>query len=256
MNRFTRFRRRRAAKQRRPASVRLQLELLEPRNLLNVAPTNVLVNNPAEDTTAQDTQSETAIVLGPGSKITVAFNDDFGSSLASATDSIIGYSVSSNAGSSFQDQGALPPGPNGTGTDPVLARSNATGTIFMSTNQSDPTAPSFNYLGVGVNVYRSTNNGVTFQQPISVAPGLVHGVDHEDKPWIAVDNNPGPGYGNVYLVWRDFSGNFANNRILFARSTDDGETWGPSVAIQAPKLLGGNSSSFQGAFVTVGPDHV
>jgi hypothetical protein len=106
-----------------------------------------------------------------------------------------------------------------------------------------------------VNVYRSTNDGVTFQQPVSVAPGLVQGVDHEDKPWIAVDNTPGLGYGNVYLVWRDFSNTVANNQILFARSTDDGQTWGPNVAIQAPKLLGGNSSSFQGPFVTVGPDH-
>jgi hypothetical protein len=255
MTRFTRFGRRPSVTKRRPAPVRLEVELLEARNLLSTPPTNVLVNNPAEDTTAQDTQSETAIVLGPNSRITAAFNDDFGSSLASATDSIIGYSVSGNAGSSFQDQGILSPGPRGTGTDPVLARSDATGTIFMSTNQSDPTAPSFNYLGVGVNVYRSVNNGVTFQQPTSVAPGLVQGVDHEDKPWLAVDNSPGPGYGNVYLVWRDFSSTFANNSILFARSTDDGQSWGPRVVIQAPKLFGGNSTNFQGAFVTVGADH-
>jgi hypothetical protein len=66
MNRFTLFQRRpQTKKRRRPAAVRLQLELLEPRNLLNVAPTNVLVNNPAEDTTAQDTQSESTIVVGP-----------------------------------------------------------------------------------------------------------------------------------------------------------------------------------------------
>jgi hypothetical protein len=255
MNRFPRFRRRLDANKRRLTCVRLNLEFLEPRNLLNGTPTNVLVNNPAEDKTAQDTQNETAIVLGSGSKITVAFNDDFRSLLTSPTDSIIGYSVSGNTGASFQDQGILPPGPNGSGTDPVLARSNATGTIFMSTNQSNPTYASFSYLGVGVNVYRSTDDGVTFQQPASVAPGLVQGVDFEDKPWIAVDNTPGLGYGNVYLVWRDFSNMSADNRILFARSIDDGQTWGPSVVIQAPKLLGGNSSSFQGPFVTVGPDH-
>jgi hypothetical protein len=242
-----------ATARRRSPLARPQVESLEPRALLSF--TNVLVNNPAEDSTAQDTQSETAIVLGTGSTITVANNDDFGSLLSSPTDTIIGYSVSGDAGVSFQDQGILPPGPLGTGTDPVLVRSNATGTIFMSTNQSDPTAASFNYLGVGVNVYRSSNDGLTFQQPSSVAPGLVHGVDHEDKPWITVDNNPGSGYGNVYLVWRDFSGTIANNRILFARSTDDGQTWGSTVVIQAPKLLGGNSSSFQAAFVTVGPDH-
>src|SRR5262249_36576905 len=113
-------------------------------------------------------------------------------SLTDPNDNLIGYSVSSDAGASFQDQGNPPSTPHGTGTDPVLARSLATGTVFLSTNQSDPASPAFNYLGVGVNVYRSTNNGPTFQQPVSVAPGLVHGVDHEDKPWIAVDNSPGP----------------------------------------------------------------
>src|SRR5262245_46657880 len=90
-------------KNRRQSSARLTLELLEARNLLS-APTNVLVNNPAEDTTAQDTQSETAIVLGPNSKVIAAFNDDNGSLLTSPSDSIIGYSVSSNGGASFQDQ--------------------------------------------------------------------------------------------------------------------------------------------------------
>jgi hypothetical protein len=232
----------------------LELELLEARNLLSF--TNVLVNNPAEDTTTQDTQSESATVLGANAKLIVAFNDDFGSSLSSPTDSIVGYSVSSNGGASFQDQGTPPPGPNGTGTDPVLARSNVTGTVFLSTLQSDPTAASFPtpYLGVGVNVFRSTNNGVTFGQPINGAPGLVQGVDHEDKPWIAVDNNPGPGYGNVYLVWRDFS-SASKNGILFSRSTDDGLTWGPSGGMPITTPSSNLFVSDQGAYVTVGPDH-
>lgn len=53
----------------RPLRPRLLLELLEARNLLDSGLANILVNNPALDTTAQDTQSETAIVLGAGSKI-------------------------------------------------------------------------------------------------------------------------------------------------------------------------------------------
>jgi hypothetical protein len=51
------------------------VELLEARNLLDGGFANVLVNNPAEDTTAQDTQSETAITLGAGSRIIAAYND-------------------------------------------------------------------------------------------------------------------------------------------------------------------------------------
>jgi hypothetical protein len=69
MIRFTSLRHRPRTK-RRPTSERLRLEHLEARNLLDGTPSNVLVNNPAEDTIPmQDTQSETAIVLGANSKI-------------------------------------------------------------------------------------------------------------------------------------------------------------------------------------------
>ena len=76
MNRFLRFRRRRDARKQRPACMRLELEPLEARNLLNAAPTNVLVNNPAEDTIPmQDTQSESAIVLGADSNVVTTMNE-------------------------------------------------------------------------------------------------------------------------------------------------------------------------------------
>ena len=38
------------------------------------------MNNPAEDSTNHDAQSETAIVLGAGSNVVVAYNDDGGAS--------------------------------------------------------------------------------------------------------------------------------------------------------------------------------
>jgi hypothetical protein len=42
--------------------------------------------------------------------------------------------------------------------------------------------------------------------------------------------------------------------MYLTRSTDDGQTWGPSggVTIRSPRA---NSTNFTGAFVTVGPDH-
>src|SRR5262249_20504029 len=97
----------------------------------------------------------------------------------------------------------------------------------------------------------------TFALPIDGSPGFVEGVDRADKPWIAVDNNPGSGYGNVYLVWTDF--NFKNNGgltdkgIYLTRSTDDGLTWGPSGGVPIDVKPGSNA--VQGGFVTVGPDH-
>jgi len=55
-----------------------ELELPEARSLLSF--TSVLVNNPVEHTSKQDTQSETAIALGASSDIVVAYNDDGGPS--------------------------------------------------------------------------------------------------------------------------------------------------------------------------------
>jgi hypothetical protein len=251
MKRFTRFRRRPHTTKGRPASARLEVELLEARNLLDGTPTNVLVNNPAEDTIPkQDTQSETAIVLGANSNIVVAYNDT-GAYTPGVNWHLIGYSLSDDGGASFTDQGTLPQNPYGDGTDPVLARSTRTGTIFLSTLTFDTTLSSAASVVEGdhVNVFRSSDNGVTFAAPINGSPGFVPGVDQQDKDWLTVDNFPGPGQGNVYLAWRDYSSNSANNGIMFTRSTDDGRTWGPSGGT----FLG--AGAVQGADVVVGPDH-
>ena len=58
--------------------------------------TNVLLNNPSVDVTANDTQSETAIVLGAGNNVVSSFNDS-GSNAVSST-KFTGYSTSSNSG--------------------------------------------------------------------------------------------------------------------------------------------------------------
>src|SRR5688572_7072821 len=62
----------------------------------------VLVNDAAGDVTAQDTQSETALVLGTGSNLVCAFNDS-GSFLG--TDSFTGWAYSSDSGASWTDPG-------------------------------------------------------------------------------------------------------------------------------------------------------
>ncbi len=58
-----------------------------------------LVNNPAADATAQDTQSETALVLGSGSNVIAGFNDS-GSYLGGASH-FTGWSTSTDAGASL-----------------------------------------------------------------------------------------------------------------------------------------------------------
>jgi hypothetical protein len=242
-----------SASRRRPA-----LEPLEARNLLDGGLANVLVNNPATDTSAQDTQSETAIVLGAGSKIVVAYND---TGLTSAAfPGWAGFSMSANGGATFADQGSL----NHSLADPVLARSSKTGTIFLSTigldSQSVNPAPPPPLLAVGeeqVSVFRSTNNGAAFHDPVNGTPGFLANVDYMDKPWIAVDNFPGPGYGNVYLVadhaQQLVSGGPVTYDMPLTRSTDDGLTWVPNGGT----LLTSSSEpgDFLGPNVTVGPDH-
>jgi hypothetical protein len=92
-----------------------------------------------------------------------------------------------------------------------------------------------------IQVFRSDNNGASWQAPVNGTPGG----SSEDKEWITVDNFPGSGNGNVYLVARNFG---AGNGIYLTRSTDGGATFAPS---------GGTFivSGMQGAFVTVSPNH-
>jgi hypothetical protein len=239
---------------RRPQSQRLELELLEARNLLSF--TNVLVNNPAEDTIPkQDTQSETAIVLGANSNVVVAYNDTGALSYPTPFNpTVTGYSLSTNAGASFTDKGQLPSSPPYWAFgDPVLARSSKTGTIFMSTtsvNTNNSAVLSVNLTGEQINIFRSQDNGASFSGPIDGTPGFVPLVDFQDKPWVAVDNYAGPGYGNVYLAWADLGSPTGENiGEFFTRSTDDGLTWGPTGGV----TIGDKFD--QNAFVTIGPDH-
>src|SRR5262249_20168452 len=243
--------------------VRPQLELLEARNLLS--PTNVLVNNPAEDgATTAFTQSETSSVAF-GNTIVVGYNDTdtLGTSVQLDTHTQ-GVSISTDGGTTFSDLGTLPTGSNGPFSDPVLARDSSSGTIYWASVAAG------NFLGAGpatgpsppfvpaIDVTRSFDGGSTFQNAVNAAPGF--GSDYSlDKPWIAVDNFPGLGQGNVYVAFSPYvftSTGLRDQGIYFTRSADGGASWGPSgaVPIRTPK---GNQGAVpaHGAFVTVGSDH-
>ncbi|MBO0857722.1 MAG: PxKF domain-containing protein [Chloracidobacterium sp.] len=196
-----------------------------------ISPYNSLTNNNAGATgTGFFTQSETTL-LAFGNTVVVGFNDS--GSNSGGTNKFTGFARSTDGGATFTDGGALPTNPNGDVGDPVLARNEATGRIYFATLQ---------FSNSGVNVFRSDDNGATWTAPAQGAPGKS---GFQDKEWITVDNFAGAGNGNVYVVARDFG---AGNGIYLFRSTDNGDTYGPS---------GGTliTPGSQGAFVAVSPDH-
>lgn len=196
---------------------------------------NPIVNNPSGDTSAQDTQSETAVVFASGQNVIAAFNDS-GAHIGGAS-RFTGWSLSTDGGATFTDKGDLPASTDGDSGDPVFARSLKTGTVFLSTL-------SFN-TGQKLLIFRSTDNGGSLNAPINGAPGFSAATGEQDKQWIAADNHAGTGLGNVYMFWRNFA---AGGGMTFSRSTDDGLTWGPDGGL---KLANGG----QGAYVVVGKDH-
>ena len=100
-------------------------------------------------------------------------------------------------------------------------------------------------------VFRSNDNGVTFNAPVNATPGYTGTGDFLDKPWIVVDNSSGTGQGNVYLTWRHFPFS-GNGSIRFTRSTNGGSTWGPNLGTEIVQATAG---SVQGPNVVVGSNH-
>ena len=206
-----------------------------------IAPANVLVNNPAADFSSQDTQSTAAITLASGSNLVVAFTDS--GSFTGLNNHFSGYSTSADSGASFTDHGTLPDPGEGDSGSPVLARNTTNGTIYLST---------LGFLsGEMIPVFRSSNNGITFNAPINATPGYVTSGDFLDKPWLAVDNGSGSGQGNVYVVWRHFPFS-GSGSIRFTRSTDGGSTWGPNLGTE---IVLAATGSVQGPNVVVGSNH-
>jgi hypothetical protein len=214
---------------------------------------NPTVSDRWRDSTARDTQSETTIAFGSGTNLIVAYNDSgsvtqpFGTF---ANNKFTGFSRSFNMGGIWIDEGTLPttpfpamPGaPAGDAGDPVLARWDQTGRLFLST---------LAFSGTGIQVFRSDDDAATWMPPVNGTPGIVGPpFPFQDKEWMAVDNFPGSGNGMVYLAWRQFGG--VGPGIRFTRSSDAGASFGPSGG---GVLIAPAAFNVQGAWVTVGPDH-
>jgi hypothetical protein len=96
----------------------------------------------------------------------------------------------------------------------------------------------FNTLNVPtVFVSRSTDDGVSFGNPVSIPPPPVRKVDL-DKNWTTCDNHPDSDfYGNCYTEFDNFG---EGDLEYMSTSTDGGQTWStPVFPAGKPKGLGG-----------------
>jgi len=191
------------------------------------------VNDPSTDATAQDTQSETSIVHLGSNKLVAAFNDS--GSFIGGAQHFTGYAHSADGGATWTDGGTLPASASGDFGDPSLAVDRTTGEVYIAALSG--------VAGVGMPVFKSTDDGHTWAAPVDGAPGLSG--SNTDKEWMTVDNFGGPNNGNIYLCMTDFD---ATVTIKFFRSTDHGATFGPPTGTTLS--IGG-----QGCFVAVSPDH-
>jgi hypothetical protein len=241
--------RRRLPARARGAQIRPILELLEARNLLSNF-TNVGVSNPASDPGPAGgfTQSETTLVVGGGvgfHNVFAGFNDS--ESFNGSNGKFTGYAVSTDGGTTWTDMGALPTSPNGDAGDPVMATlaptPNSPGAVYFTT---------LAFSGTAIPFFSSTGNA--FVTPaVNAAPGFTPG-DFLDKDWMAVDNFPGPGNGNIYVTCTDF-GPGGTTRVALTRSTNGGASFGPSggTTIFGPVVFPPNE--VQGSYIVVEPNH-
>jgi len=146
----------------------------------------------------------------------------------------IGWVVSTDGGSSWR-RGflpattvfATPPGPWTRATDPAVAYDAAHDVWMVSVLAMSGTT------GKDILTSRSTNGGLTFGSPVTVA---VAGGGFFDKNWIACDNTASsPHYGTCYTEWDDVGG---GGQLRMSRSTNGGLTWTAST-VPSAGVVGG-----------------
>jgi hypothetical protein len=147
----------------------------------------------------------------------------------------VGYVVSTDGGATWTSGFlpgttvfASPPGPWGRATDPSVAYDPAHDVWMVNILAMTGTT------GKAILVSRSTDGGLTFGNPVTVA--ATQGNQFFDKNWITCDTTPtSPFYGTCYTEWDDFN---TGNRLHVSRSTDGGLTWMPSSVPNA-SVVGG-----------------
>jgi hypothetical protein len=191
---------------------------------------NVRVNNPALDTnqTDQTTQSETAVGVS-GSNVVVGYNDSqHGLLFLTAGANLNGYGYSTDGGQTFTDGGVIPNAPGNVNLGDPWVVADSAGNFYYSSLTIDATT---GFLLVGV--AKSTDGGKTFTAANSIPPPSSSFFYFADKDALTA----GPGSGNLYDVWDDFSVDANFNEVSglpVAHSTDGGHSWTISYASQVP----------------------
>jgi hypothetical protein len=145
------------------------------------------------------------------------------------------FSTSTNGGRTWVTGGlpgttvnAIPPGPYPRISDPAIAYDPEHG-VWLAQGLALEGGQ-----GQDVIVNRSTDGGLTWSNPVTVAasPG-----NFWDKTWIACDVWPqSPHYGNCYSQWDDTG---LGNQMMMSTSTDGGLTWSAPQSPSVPSGLGG-----------------
>ena len=169
-------------------------------------------------------QSQTEVepgVFAYGSTLVAAFQAGRFTDIGAAN---IGWATSIDGGLTWKNgflsgTTKLAGGPYDRITDPVVTYDAAHHTwIIASVSRlvvnGNLTAPS-------ILVNRSTDGGLTWSKPVTVADAGNNGI--LDKDWIVCDNtSSSPYYGRCYIQWDDF---LKNDLVLMSTSTDGGKTW-------------------------------
>jgi hypothetical protein len=132
----------------------------------------------------------------------------------------IGWATSRNGGATWS-HGYLP-GITGNGGGPFGQASDASVAYDAKHKVWLISSLGLGASSVDVLTSRSTNGGVAWSKPVTVATGS------NDKNWIVCDNTPAsPHFGNCYTEYDVTS---AGDSVMMKTSTDGGLTWGPARA--------------------------
>ncbi len=113
-----------------------------------------------------------------------------------------------------------------------------------------------------ISISRSIDDGASWKAPVTVSTSSDNPVDFNDKINVWADANPNsPFFGNVYASWTLFIGagrfgksnTFEPEPIVFARSTDGGQTWSHIIRL-SQSANNGTVGGRQGSLIRSGPD--